>query len=410
MTAPTSRAILLVVLALPATACGRDGGPAFSVRDSSGVEIAESRRPSWPDDKPGLVLSVEPVLQVGSVEGAPEEQLDRVGGVARLSDGRVAVANGATSEIRFYGTDGRFLLASGRAGQGPGEFERLAGLWRLPGDTLAAYDSRLRRLSVFSPGGGFLRSAMAPSPVAAEYPRVTGAFTDGTFLLETAKAVGVDARVGTRRDSVHLFRVGADGAVRDSIGVFPSNDIHVSSGGSGENVWITVSELPLGRRSSFVAQGDRLVVALAGTWEIEVRNPDGTLRRLIRRTVPRAPLSRGEIDAELERSADRIRERDSAFAIRYLEDMSKAEWPAYWPAYGRVLAAVDGSLWVGEAGADDARRQRWDVIAPEGRHLGSVTTPARFQPMDVGADYVAGLWHDDLDVTYLRVYRLERAE
>jgi hypothetical protein len=407
---PASTFRLTLALLLPAAACGRDGGPAFRVRDSSGVEIAESRRPSWPDDKPGLVLSVEPVLQVGAVEGAPEEQLDQVRGVVRLSDGRMAVANGATNEIRFYGPDGRFLLASGRAGQGPGEFERLDGLWRLPGDTLAAYDSQLRRISVFSPAGGFLRSAMAPSPVAAEYPRVTGAFADGTFLLESAKGVGGDAREGTRRDSVHLFRVDMDGAVRDSLGAFPSNDIHVSSGKAGENFWTTVSWLPLGRRSTFAARGEQLVIATADAWEIEVRRPDGRPRRLVRRTVARAPLSRAEIDATLEREAAQIRERDSAFAIRYLENMSQAEWPAFRPAYGRVLAAGDGSLWVAEAGADEAGPQRWEVIAPDGRLLGALTTPARFRPLDVGADYVAGLWHDDLDVTYLRVYRLGRAD
>jgi hypothetical protein len=28
--------------------------------------------------------------------------------------------------------------------------------------------------------------------------------------------------------------------------------------------------------------------------------------------------------------------------------------------------------------------------------------------MDIGRDHVTGLWHDDLDVTYLRVHRLER--
>lgn len=407
MIGPSWRTTLLLLLPA-AAACGRAGGPAFSVRDSSGVEIAESRRPAWPDDTPGLVLSVEPVLEVGAVEGPPEEQLDQVAGVARLSDGRVAVANGATEEIRFYGADGRFLLAAGRSGQGPGEFGRVEGLWRLPGDTLAAFDGQLRRISLFSPAGGFLRSVIVPSPVAGEFPRVTGAFADGTFLLETSKGVGGDAREGTRRDSVHLFRVGADGAVRDSLGAFPSNDVHVSTGGSGGNVWRTVSWLPLGRRSTFAARGDRLVVALADAWELEVRSPGGALRRLVRRTVARSPLTRADIESELERSAAQIRERDSAFAIRYLENMAKAEWPAYWPAYGRVVAAADGSLWVEAPGADERQPVRWEVIAADGRWLGPVTTPARFRPMDVGADHVAGLWHDDLDVTYLRVYRLER--
>jgi hypothetical protein len=89
--------------------------------------------------------------------------------------------------------------------------------------------------------------------------------------------------------------------------------------------------------------------------------------------------------------------------------MSKAEWPAYKAAYGSVLAARDGSLWVGEVEASDTELRRWTVLDPDGRLLGNVVTPARFRPMDIGADHVAGLWQDDVDVTYLRVYRLQRA-
>ncbi len=403
---PITRRTLAVLLAVPFAACSRDGGPAFSVRDSSGVEIAESREAAA-GDGPALVLSAEPVAQAGSVDGAPETQLDQVRGIALLSDGRVVLANGATDELRFHAADGRFLVAAGRSGQGPGEFEGLDGVWRLPGDTVVAHDMQLRRLSVFSPTGGFLRSMTVPSPVEAEYPRVVGVFDDGTFLLQTARGVGGDAREGTRRDTVHLFRLGADGALRDSLGAFPSNDVHVSTGKSGESYWTSVSWLPFGRRASFAARGDRLVVALGEAWEVEIRSPDGRLRRLVRRPVARQPLSRAAIDAELERAAAEIRVNDPAYAARYLENMAKADWPAYRPAYGPVLAAADGSLWVGEPAADATRPLRWEVIDREGRHLGFVTTPARFQPMDVGAGHVAGLWHDDLDVSYLRVHRVE---
>lgn len=411
MTPATARApfgaALLILAAI--TACGRSGGPAFSVRDSSGIEIAESRAAAWAEDAPGITLSVEPVMQVGSVDGVPEGQLDQVRGVVRLGDGRVAVANGATNELRFYGPDGRFISAAGRTGQGPGEFEGLGGLWGLPGDTLVAYDMQLRRLSRFDPNGGFLGSAMIPSPVELEYPQVIGAFDDGHLLLMTAKGVGPDARPGTRRDSVHLFRIRADGTIRDSLGAFPSNDILVSTGGTEGRSWTSVSWLPMGRRSTFAAGGDRLIVARSDAWEIEVRRPDGGLRRLVRRPLAREPLAREEVDAVLERTAAEIRVRDSAYAARYREMMSKAEWPAYKAAYGSVLAARDGSLWVGEVEASDTEPRRWTVLDPDGRLLGNVVTPARFRPMDIGADHVAGLWQDDVDVTYLRVYRLQRA-
>jgi hypothetical protein len=49
------------------------------VRDSAGIVIVESYSPQWRDGG-GWSLSREPLVQIGSVEGAPEYQFSRIEG------------------------------------------------------------------------------------------------------------------------------------------------------------------------------------------------------------------------------------------------------------------------------------------------------------------------------------------
>jgi hypothetical protein len=52
----------------------------------------------------------------------------------------------------------------------------------------------------------------------------------------------------------------------------------------------------------------------------------------------------------------------------------------------------------------------WRVFDKAGKWLGTVTLPARFNPMDIGTDYVLGLWRDEDDVEHVRMYRLNTSE
>ena len=77
--------------------------------------------------------------------------LHQVAGATRLADGRIVIANEGTLQLRYYDPEGTHLFDAGGEGEGPGEFESLAGFTRLPGDSLLV-DSWLR-LSRFGPDG-----------------------------------------------------------------------------------------------------------------------------------------------------------------------------------------------------------------------------------------------------------------
>lgn len=86
------------------------------------------------------------------------------------------------------------------------------------------------------------------------------------------------------------------------------------------------------------------------------------------------------------------------------------------PGFDRILASADGVVWLSPydepygMSQGEGRVREWLVFDVGGRWLGEVELPdpARFRPMEVGADYVLGVWTDDLDVEYVQKYEIRR--
>src|SRR5688572_2660157 len=87
-------------------------------------------------------VSTQPTVRIGEVDASEAYMFSQVASAVRLSDGRIVVANGASNEVRVYDAKGKHTTTLGRTGAGPGEFQTLRMLWRLPGDSLIAYDAR----------------------------------------------------------------------------------------------------------------------------------------------------------------------------------------------------------------------------------------------------------------------------
>jgi len=133
------------------------------------------------DPVPTCAVDSLPRLDIGGQEAAEEYPFHRMFDAATLSDGRIAVLDQGSDQIRLYDRGGRFLHAFGRRGGGPGEFRDIIQLWARPGDTLIVSDYRPFRVSWFLPDGEFIRS-VEPQPVTPNNPRVQDLFADGSFL------------------------------------------------------------------------------------------------------------------------------------------------------------------------------------------------------------------------------------
>lgn len=69
-----------------------------------------------------------------------------------------------------------------------------------------------------------------------------------------------------------------------------------------------------------------------------------------------------------------------------------------------------GLLWVREHEAPGAEGPRhWIVFDADGRLLGTVQMPRRFEVFQIGPDFVLGGARDDLDIEHIRLYELVRS-
>ena len=395
--------LLLTVAAL--SGCERsDAGPS-----------AESS--VWEDD--GWQLSAEPILTIGSVDG-PEaigsvaSPFADASAVALFEDGRIAMAEGQADEIRIYDASGNRLATIGRSGDGPGEFRGLAGIRLFADDSLLAWDSRgfrVGRLSVFAPGGAFVRASPAPRPWTRA---LIGVGEDGSTLVQpqaSAPADWVEPTTGEFREPTLYQRLSASGEALNTIGPFPGPDRVADPA--------TRAALVFFARDTHVAVGKRVIYSGdSGGFEILVHDPaTGNVLRTIRRPWELRPVSPEQLSSVRESMRTAYARSDSMMAARMGAAMlertrqSRSDPDATpgrptHPAFNRIVEDSDENLWVQHAAVAADTLSTWSVFGREGSWLGEVGIPARLLVQAIGSDKIAGVTFDDLGVQYVQVFRL----
>jgi hypothetical protein len=388
-----------------AAGCGpRDfgsGGP-VQRRDSSGVEIVESVRPAWEEGEE-WTLAPEPLVRIGVVEGESAFQFTGIAGVVRLSEGTVVVADDGSQEVRFFGPDGAHLRTVGRRGGGPREFTGLASLGRDPEGRVWAYDFSLRRITWMDEAGEITRlTSMGMEPAMLN---AVGALPDGTFLLKQlwgAEATSEASTTGLRRDPIAFVRFNMDGNLVDTLGLFPGREVYITDE-DGRGVMNTP---PFARNTSTTIRGDRVVVGPQNRFELLEMDPEGTLHRVVR--IPGREEAVGPEDLE-EYIQGRLRTAPPERHPGIRRSLESMPLPKTMPPYGAILGDDAGNLWVGEWAMYPETAVSWEVFDPTGAWLGTVRFPPRFDPRDIGDDWILGVERDELDVDYVVVYPLNKA-
>ncbi len=407
------RRMWMAVFAL-SWACG-DGGsqrPEPVVRDSAGVRIVENLDVGW-DVEDAWTFAPVPAMDLGSVDAAPDHQFHMVMGAATLSDGRIVVANAGTQELRWYGPDGTLMVTAGGEGEGPGEFTGLTSVGVLPGDSVVAYDGRLRRFSVFDPDGVFVRSAplSGDDRPGMRFPVFMGMLDDGSFIM-----VGRDVLVFEQPDvkdgpilaSMPVYVYGSDGTIRDSIGTFHGWEALITIRRDAQYVSMAIGDRPFGRTTTVTSVGDGIVVGTPHDYAFAIYAPDGTLRSIVRLARPNAPLTGADIDVYV---ASQVEDDDGSNVMReQRRQAAELDFPDTKPAYASSIRGdAQGNIWVpGYSIQDDEgpRMPLWAVFDRGGRYLGELELPRRFRVLEIGADYLLGVWRDEFDVEHLRQYDL----
>lgn len=408
-----------------ATGCGGRQGPrpaGATTRDSAGVRIVENAGPGvWSAGSAWVVVDT-PLVDIGGGAGGPQYDLSRAVGAVRLRDGRVAVANAATSEIRFYDARGGFESASGRGGAGPGEYQMLAGLWRGPDDSLLVSDLRAQRLTVLDRNGavGRVYSLGGRSGLTmGEGGGVSFAIPQG--WLADRSVIGVEMpinvtqqRDGPYRDPVTVLRFDPAGVLADTIGRYPGIEMEQVTLTFGGQSFPAPNPVPLGRNTLVAVGADRVFAASNLAWEVEVRDPAGRLVALFRTAVAPVRLTERDIathrqeQLEMMEGVPELRGVPPQIRDQMTARVRTASYPETMPFIAGLIAGEGGDLWVQEHVGPGQREARFAVLDSTGTLLGRITMPPRFQLLSVRAAEVVGVWRDPDEVEHLRAYPLRR--
>jgi hypothetical protein len=393
---------LLVVLLLGICACGGEGAQA---RGHAGLPTTESSPPyeTWS-------LESEPVVRIGAVDGPPEYQLSRVAYAARLSDGRIVVVDGGSSELRWFGPDGAFQSRAGGRGEGPGELLRVVAGTATPQDSVVLYDARNQRLSWFGPEGSFSRTL-----------RVELHGTIGLAPLRDARLLIADERPVFRfggaeynlsRDSILIMVLGGASAAVDTV---------VYRAGRAAITWVGYTDgtptatrqfgLPFGNPTLVGGASGRIVMVEDGGLDLTFLDAQGkVIGRASRMDVNWRPLSASMRREYVRNTVERAVARGSreglakAGAEGLLEVMPEGRGLS---AFDRMLTdAVAGRIWVRDYVPEwsEGEGQRWTVHDSIGQVLARVTTPAGLTVMQAGPSHVVGVERDEVGVEYVAVY------
>lgn len=389
----------------PANVPTVDAGPLIA--DSAGVRSVNDTAPAWGSEQRWTVAS-EPTLDLGE----PEQPFVGVAPVVRLSDGRIAVADGSRQTIRYFDATGKLLLSVGGRGGEEGQFHALGWIGRGAADTLVAYDFIARRFTLFDARGRFVRSApLVPAdPQALADPVAT--FQDGSVLVQLARPMNpFPGKVGqVVRDSATYMRFALDGTPTASFGTFPHGEffgvqVRAKSPPSPFPV-------PFGLLTVTALRGDTVLIGTGTSFEVASFGPDGTPVGRLRAAIPREEVTREDAKEFTAAAITRLKGGAKTFntpldssLIRALE---KAPFPAQKPAFGRMLVDATGALWLSAPLNPPASASTWTVFAPDGTWLGTVTTPEGLRVDEIGVDYVLGMYRQAHGQERVRSYPLAR--
>lgn len=398
-------AILVVIPLALASGCEDSSEPTGTttiVRDSAGIEIVRSEAPLWQNGE-GWRTSAAPVLVVGSADGAEEYALYRVGAATKLPDGRIAVGNMGTSQVRLYDSTGTHVMDLGGRGDGPGEFRGLGGVWAYGRDSILVGDGVINRFTVFSGDGDGLRTiSIAPGDDARQAYGMRPT-RDGTLLV-----AAVVNSPGGRRDglfegpSLRFQHYGPDGTLL--------GNITQQAGGSRWGVTIQgramVMPVPF---TSFLppyrSNGRFVFVGSGRQPEIEQWSPEGALHRIVRWSEEPRRVTDAMVGRLHEEQLNGAPPEARDMARQVLEEMVL---PEALPVYRRLLVDADDNIWVEQYRTDWEEERRWWVFDSTGRWLGEPQVPTDIDLREVGTDYLIGVRTGENDVEELVVLHLLR--
>jgi hypothetical protein len=361
-------------------------------------------------------------VTVGQLEGAPEYTFARINQVAVARNGSIYVMDSpfrGTHWLRVYDANGKHVRNIGRPGSGPGEYVELDGIGFLPDQRLLVLDGRLKRISVFAPGGAFITTWQAPTVIRNSSPPSliigpTGKIAvlhqppDNTLpVLEV-----IDTRV--------VMVLNKDGSLLESRKPPPTRGLKVVSKRESPRA-VSAMPIPYAPEGQWLWSplGHFAVAPQTDRYSIDLL-PVGKPALRITRSVITVPIPKGERDELMTVTQQRLDswpgQQTQPLAIPEVKPAVKS---MMFDADGRLLVSVATPSERYEPSEERSRdgkvipQVRWrspehyDVFEPDGKYVGQFAVPHAVRRLTfVRGDQVWAIVRDEFDVDYLKKYRI----
>lgn len=203
-----------------------------------------------------------------------------------------------------------------------------------------------------------------------------------------------------------ILLLGTDGSIADTLLAFPSGEFFRPDGFN----WYAAE--PTWR----LADDGLLVFGTSDEYRIGFY-AGGQLQRIITKPSERRPVTDRDIDAILREMERRWDEGGASPDLR-ARMRARFHFADFIPAFQALAVGPMGTIWVqpvkpaSDLSLAELRVYHenpspdWDVFDSEGRFLGVVTMPSRFEPMVFRGDRIYGRWRDELDLPYAVRFRI----
>ena len=398
----------------------------FAVIIATGCQSDASSPPDLFSGEPWTVSG--PDFKLGSVDDDPDYIFGPVYRLVQGPDGLLYSLHFGEATIRRWTADGRPAGSIGRAGEGPGEFERPINLGFF-GDSLWVWDLDGYRVSYFDRKGDFIGRVSPKVDIGGPEgspPRPSMPFRDGTFW-GTEPAWSHAIATGELTETA-ITRMDSEGNTLAVIWTHPHEPRDGLALLNEDGFGGRFSSQPFGDGATSTIVDDGLVVLSRRAWTGE-GEAVFTLTRIglagdtvfsipVPYTPVRLPAER--IDSAVLSITDRwyesMSQRQPGLAKASLEERVRDATykPAYVPPLSTVMADGDGNIWLRrfdpvESDSGEALSEWW-VLDAQGAPMARALIPTGLRIMHIADDLVWGVESDDLDVDYIVRYRLLRDE
>lgn len=395
-TVPLVVSLWLVLISCEDKARHVNSSPDLTAWDLTGVQTLRNTTPRWSASS-NWRLADAPAIEIGSEEGRDPQQFGSIVGAVRLPTGRFAVADAFAREVRFYSADGRLQSIRGREGAGPGEFRTIESLYECAPDSVFVYDYLLKRVSVLTDAGQFIRSFEFQWDETGRPPYSLSCSEIGQFVVVGWPRTEPTQPVGPYEPSAPVSIADRYGQTELILGEFRADARYRTQNGTKPQ--------PLGRSTVHAIGTTGIFIGTGEQYVIQMFSLGGELTKLIHWPFEPVPINDSDIRAHRDEIISQ-KPDDKEHSRRVSRIVENTIFPEYFPPYDRLLLDADQNLWVREFRRPQETEVTWRVFDPEGIYLGDVVTPSDLTIFQIGVGFVVGKWTNSLGIETVRLYSL----